>query len=80
MNCQEFIDFIMAYLDGELPDESRIVFRQHLDLCPPCEQYLDGYVKAVELGKRCTEGASLPADVPDALVDAILKARRAAES
>ena len=76
MNCQEFIDFIRAYLDGELPDETAAVFKGHIDLCPPCEHYLDGYVKTVELGKLCCdEGEELPADVPDQLIQAILKAR-----
>lgn len=76
MNCQEFIDFIMAYLDGELPDETSRVFRDHLGMCPPCEDYLDGYVKAVELGRICCkEGEEVPADVPDELIRAILKAR-----
>ncbi len=25
MNCREFVDFLMAYIDGELPEAERIL-------------------------------------------------------
>ena len=43
MTCRELIDFIMEYLDGELPQEQRSVFEEHLKLCPPCLEYLESY-------------------------------------
>ena len=44
MNCHEFIDFIMEYLDGELPEEQRAIFEQHIALGVvdrPIDQFLD---------------------------------------
>ncbi len=78
MNCREFVDFLMQYIEDELPEEQAAVFRQHMLDCPPCETYLDTYRETVRLGRGvCREDESLPDDVPEALVAAILEARRA---
>lgn len=77
MTCRELVEFLMDYLDGELPEESRRVFTEHLGLCPPCQAYLDTYRDAIALGKgACAEPeGKVPEDVPEALVQAILAAR-----
>ncbi|HEY8121701.1 MAG TPA: zf-HC2 domain-containing protein [Myxococcota bacterium] len=76
MNCREFTDFLMAYLDGELPESERDSFDFHLHGCQSCVNYMETYQAAVRLGKAaCSEDASLPDDVPEALVRAILAAR-----
>ncbi len=82
MNCQEFADFLMAYLDGELEQTQAEVFREHMDACPACVDYLDTYRETVELGRVvCTDPAApVPADVPETLVRAILAARAAGDS
>lgn len=78
MNCREFVDFLMAYLEGDLPDEQRAVFERHLHACPPCEVYLEQYRETVELGRQvCRADDEAPEDAPEALVQAILAARRA---
>lgn len=77
MNCREFVDFLMAYLDGELPEPERSAFDRHLRDCPPCVTYLDTYSQTVRMGRtlcRDPEGP-LPEDVPEELVRAILAAR-----
>mgnify|MGYP002626349457 CR=1 FL=1 len=77
MTCQEFVEFLMAYLDEELPGRQRTVFEGHLEDCPPCKVYLDTYRETVELGRRVCDGdAAPPEDVPESLVRAILAARR----
>ncbi len=78
MNCREFVDFLMDYLDDALPETERSTFRQHMADCPSCETYLDTYRETVRLGKtlcRDPEGP-VPEDVPETLVQAILAARR----
>jgi anti-sigma factor RsiW len=75
LTCREFVDFLMAYLDGELASEVRSTFEQHLSLCPPCKDYLTSYKDAVQLGQAC-ESDEIPADVPERLVQAILAARK----
>lgn len=77
MTCQEFVDFIMAYLDEELPGDQRRVFEGHLNECPECLAYLDSYRETVALGKRVCQipEGPLPEDVPERLLQAILAAR-----
>ncbi len=79
MTCKEFVDFLMAYLDEDLPALARTTFEGHLDDCPPCKLSLDSYRETVELGRGvCASGDDpVPDDVPEALVQAILAARRA---
>ena len=78
MNCREFVDFLMDYLDGNLIAAQETTFRMHMEQCPGCERYLDTYRETVRLGKVCCEDPEgpIPADVPEALVNAILAARR----
>jgi anti-sigma factor RsiW len=78
VTCREFADFMMDYMSGELPAAARIEFDRHLELCSNCRKYLTSYEETVKLGKGAfdDEAADLPADVPDALVKAILAARR----
>jgi len=76
--CREFVDFLMAYLDEELPLDQRGIFEQHMIDCPPCEEYLGSYREAVRLGTEVCRGddATPPEDAPDELVHAILAARK----
>lgn len=78
ITCKEFVDFLMAYLDEELPSGQRRSFEDHLDDCPPCKVYLDTYRETVRLGRVCGSDpeAPVPEDVPEALVKAILAARK----
>jgi anti-sigma factor RsiW len=79
VNCQEFVDFLMAYLDGELPEAQRDAFDGHMGECPSCITYLDTYRESIVLGKQVLCGspdAPLPEDVPEDLVEAILAARK----
>ncbi len=81
MNCREFVEFLMSYLDDELQGESREVFERHLEACPPCMTYLRTYEQTVELGRCACQDPTgpVPDEVPRALIDAILEARKAAE-
>jgi len=77
MNCRQLVDFLMAYLDGELPEDQRARFERHLSLCPACVVYMNSYIETVKMGKAacaCPD-EPIPADVPEELVRAILAAR-----
>lgn len=78
MNCREFVDFLMSYLDGELEPESARVFEEHMFLCPPCLSFLDTYKDTIRLGRFACEEQGGPAreEVPEELIQAILAARR----
>jgi anti-sigma factor RsiW len=76
LSCRELIDFLAAYLEGELEEPVRADFERHLSRCPSCVDYLASYRETVRLGKQaCQPEADLPTDVPPELVDAILASR-----
>jgi anti-sigma factor RsiW len=77
MTCQQLIDFIMSYLENELPDEERSEFDRHMAVCPSCVNYLKTYEKTVLLAKACADDP-VPDEVPESLVQAILAAQRKA--
>jgi anti-sigma factor RsiW len=80
VNCRELTEFIIDYLDGDLPPEVNGLFQRHLEACPPCERYLRQYRFTVAAGRiaftEC-EG-ELTAEVPEELIRAILDSRRRA--
>ena len=78
ITCKELIDFLAAYLDGELPTEQRREFDRHLAVCPSCINYLEGYKATIAMGRAafCGPDDAIPCDVPEDLIAAILAARR----
>jgi anti-sigma factor (TIGR02949 family) len=77
LTCQQLIDFIMSYLDHELPQDQRAEFERHMAACPSCVDYLKTYEQTVMLAKTCANDA-VPDEVPESLVQAILEARKRA--
>jgi anti-sigma factor RsiW len=75
LKCREIIDFVMAYLDGELPERERAIFDAHLTICPECVNYVESYKSTMALTKR-TQTSTETAPIPDDLVRAILAARK----
>lgn len=78
MTCREVLDFLMAYVDGELSAETRAEFERHLSVCPPCVDYLDSYRRTVALERQachhCADDAAI-GELPEELVRAILASR-----
>jgi anti-sigma factor RsiW len=66
------------YLTGELAADVSARFEQHLSVCSNCVKYLTGYKATIELGRAAFDAgdATVPAEVPADLVNAILSARR----
>ena len=79
ITCQQFEDFIVAYLEEELPKGQVFVFELHLKVCRECRDYLAAYKRTIEISKRVFQDPDqpVPADVPEDLVKAILAAREA---
>ncbi len=69
VECNETIERLYFYLDGELTEERREEIRLHLDLCGPC---VDAYGFETELRKvianRCKD------HVPEALIERVAHA------
>ncbi len=78
MTCRELIDFLAAYLDGDLDEQRRSVFEHHLSICPSCVDYVKSYETTVALEQRLgtAAGDELPEELPEGLLDAVLAAVR----
>ena len=75
VDCNETIEILYTYLDGELTDERRIVIKRHLDDCPPC---LDAFDFESELRQviadRCKD--RVPETLRQRIHDALVEAER----
>jgi mycothiol system anti-sigma-R factor len=71
VNCDETIERLYFYLDGELTEERRIEITRHLDMCGPC---VGAYGFETELRKvianRCKD------HVPESLIVRVAEALR----
>lgn len=77
LTCREIIDYLRAYLAGELPLAERAEFEAHLAVCPPCIAFLKTYEQTIRLGRDacCHPEGVCEEPVPEDLVKAILAAR-----
>jgi len=75
VDCNETIERLYTYLDGELTDERRIEIKRHLDDCPPC---LDAFDFESELRQviadRCKD--RVPETLRQRIHDALVEAER----
>jgi anti-sigma factor RsiW len=84
LTCRELIDFLGEYFEGGLAPAQRDEFERHLAVCPSCLVYLETYKSTIVLSRaafadeECEPDApqTLPAEVPEALIAAILAARK----
>lgn len=79
LTCQQLIEFLTDYLDGQLPLTQRAAFELHLALCRDCRSYLHNFKTTIATSRTAFSDVSepVPASVPEDLVQAILKSRRA---
>jgi anti-sigma factor (TIGR02949 family) len=76
MTCRELIEFLGAYLDGELAPAERARFEEHLAECPECVAYVKTCRDAITLSKASAAGDPIPGGIPERLVRAIRASRR----
>ncbi len=60
--CPDMMDLLVDYLEDELADDQRKDLEFHLELCPPCMNFLQTYK---ETGSICR--AALQREMPTAL-------------
>lgn len=77
LTCRQVLDFVMAYLDGELDAGARREFERHLRVCPSCVNYLESYRQTVRLGKDAGNDSAAEGEFPSGLLRAIQAARAA---
>jgi len=66
MNCQELIEFCFDYIEGMLPDDEQIGFRQHLSRCPDCVTFFETYRKTPELTREAL-ATKIPSSVRESI-------------
>ena len=78
ITCEAFEDFILAYLDDDLPPKQKFVFELHLKICRECQEYLRAYRASIELSKKAMapDVPFSPGAVPEDLITAVIEARR----
>lgn len=78
ITCRELVAGLHDYLLGALGAEATARINQHLAACPSCVAYLKTYEAAIRMGRLALDPTDdpVPAEVPEALVRAVLAARR----
>lgn len=67
VRCQECVDLLVDYLEGELPSDRASALDLHLEMCPPCVAFVQSYKGTVEVAR------SLPVeDIPPELIQRLL--------
>jgi anti-sigma factor RsiW len=52
LTCQEIVELVTAYLEGELDESTTRTFEDHLATCPGCETYVEQFrVTIAKLGE-----------------------------
>jgi hypothetical protein len=71
LSCQEVVELVSDYLEGELADEATSPFEQHLNFCDGCIWYVDQVRTAV-----VTTGRLREEEVPPETRERLMKAFR----
>jgi anti-sigma factor RsiW len=77
MTCRVCAEFLSVYVAGDLPGEQLAVFERHLKACRNCEEYMRQYKTTIAAGRAACLDPNAEADLPEALIRAILAARNA---
>ena len=74
LTCREFDEFIVDYLDHELPWPIQVSMRMHQLLCRKCRAYLADYLRTIKLGQSVFDDpeSEMPDSVPQELVKAVI--------
>ncbi|MER7246468.1 zf-HC2 domain-containing protein [Kribbella sp. NPDC000426] len=69
MTCEELVELVTAFLDGELDPETEQRFVEHLAVCDGCEIYVEQMRRTIaEVGQ--VEPESLSSETRDSLLEA----------
>jgi anti-sigma factor RsiW len=75
MTCRECTDFLADYVAEELAPDELAIFERHLNACPNCVEYMRQYRVTIAAGRAACADPDAPAEIPEALIRAILAAR-----
>ncbi len=80
LTCRQVEEFLMDYLENRLGFWMTLQFRVHLLMCHNCSNYIQEYKNTIALEKMVFENPDEIAvgNVPDEILEAILKVKRPA--
>ena len=78
LTCKEFDDFMIDYLEGELPVWQKYMCWLHVKMCRECAHFVRQYRRTVALEQSAYDSADdpVPDSVPEELVQAALTRRK----
>lgn len=82
MKCNEVVDKVYAFLDGEMNLDEVLIFKDHLKICLPCQAYVQFEEKLIQIIKtKCATGeCKVPSDLMDKIRKVIDLSSSAAKS
>jgi anti-sigma factor RsiW len=66
--CQECIDLLVDYLEGDLPPDRARALEIHLELCPPCWKFVRTYKGTIDVA-RTLPVDDIPPELTRRLID-----------
>ena len=74
IDCKNLENFVVEFLDDQLPEHTKHAFLTHIKECEQCNDYLLSYKKTIDISKAAiTENCSTgKTEIPEELVEAIL--------
>lgn len=82
LTCEQLIESLADYREGRLSLSQEAAFRLHLLCCEHCRWYLHNYEATIAASQQAVRQADVDAgliEVPEDLVQEIVKARQAME-
>ena len=76
ITCKQFNEFLVDFVDDDLPPQIMQTVQYHLKICPTCRRHHHDYVETIKLSKAAGGGDEI-VKAPQDLVNAILIARQA---
>ena len=66
--CDECVELLVDYIEGQLPPERSRALEIHLDLCPSCVCFVNTYRDTVNIA-RTLQAEDIPPEVTQRLLD-----------
>jgi len=65
ITCQQILQTLTEYLEGDLSPEEKRDFEQHMEGCEPCHAFFRTYDKSRELARRTLREDDIPAELQE---------------
>lgn len=82
LTCKQFDDFMVDFLEHDLPFSQKLGCWMHLKMCRDCSKFVRQYQQTITLGKQAFDNPDepVPDSVPEDLIKAALAHRQKAET